>query len=298
MGESLLQDKTASTRDRRYAAAAYMNYGWAQGLAGDVDTGMQWLEKSRKLQEQLAAEDPTDADAQRSVVVVYGRIGDVYSEGVDDPVKALPYYEHALALVEPIAAANKDDAELQRARAFTLSSIADLQNSLKRPAEGLANYQRALAIIEPLRAADPDDQFGPQAVAFLLNGRGDSHLLLGDHAAALHDFSEAEKILRNGPPPQPTDMAEIRMLPGITYANLARATAVIAQQDATPKNLRANYVREAGEWSRRALETLEPLTQDALEGRHTRQVIDEMNAATAALLRDCRKSGSAPADCR
>ena len=179
-------------------------------------------------------------------------MGEVYSEGVDEPAKALPYYERALSLVEPIAAASKDDAEL----------------------------------------------LGPQAVAFMLNGRGDSHLLLGNHSAALHDFSEAEQILRNDPPPQPTDMAEIRMLPGITHANLARVTAVIAQQSATPKNLRANYVREAGEWSRRALETLEPLTKDALEGRHARQVIDEMKAATAALLRDCRKSGSAPADCR
>ena len=33
MGDSLLQDKGATARDRRYAAAAYMNYGWAQGLA-------------------------------------------------------------------------------------------------------------------------------------------------------------------------------------------------------------------------------------------------------------------------
>jgi eukaryotic-like serine/threonine-protein kinase len=173
-----------------------------------------------------------------------------------------------------------------------------LQNDLQRPAEALTNYQRSLAIIEPLRAADPEDEFGRQAVAFLLNGRGESHLLLGNHAAAMHDFSEADKILRNGPPPQPTDMAEIRMLPGVTYANLARVTAAIAQQGATPKNLRANYVREAGEWSRRATQTLEPLTKDALEGRHGRQVIDEMHAATAELLAECRRSGSARADCR
>jgi tetratricopeptide (TPR) repeat protein len=247
---------------------------------------------------QLAAEAPGDADAQRNLVVVDGRMGDVYSEGVDEPAKALPYYERALSLVEPIAAANPDDAELQRAKAFTLSSIADLQNSLKRPAEGLANYERSLAIIEPLRAADPEDQFGRQAVAFLLNGRGSSHLLLGNHAAALHDFSEADRILRNLPPAQPTDIAEIRMLPGITYANLARATAVIAQQNSTPRNLRANYVRESGEWSRRATDTLAPLTKDALEGRHAREVIAEMNAATAPLLRDCQRPGSGSADCR
>ena len=296
--DTLLQDKDATARDRRYAAAAYMNYGWAQGLAGDVEPGMILLEKAQKLHEQLAAEDPQDADAQRNVVVVLGRMGDVYSEGVDQPAKALPYYERALTLVEPIAAANRDDAELQRAKAFILSSIADLQNSLRRPGEGLANYERAIAIIEPLRAADPDDQLAPQASAFMLNGRGSSHLLLGNHAAALHDFSEAEKILRNGPPPQPTDIAEIRMLPGVTYANLARATAAIAQQPATARNLRANYVREASEWSRRALETLKPLTQDALEGRHARHVIAEMNAATAPLRGDCRRSGSGSADCR
>ena len=73
------------------------------------------------------------------------------------------------------------------------------------------------------------------------------------------------------------------MLPGVTYANLARATAVMSQHASTPKHLRANYVREARDWSRRALELLQPLTADALEGRHARQVIVEMNErATAA----------------
>jgi tetratricopeptide (TPR) repeat protein len=210
----------------------------------------------------------------------------------------MPYYERALSLIEPIAAANRDDAELQRARAFVLGSIADLQNDLQQPREGLANYQRSLDILEPLRAADPDDQLAPLAVAFMLNGRGSSHLLLGDAAAALHDFSRAETIVRNGPPPQPTDIAEIRMLPGVTYANLARATAAMSSRSSTPKHLRANYVREARDWSRRAQDALQPLAADALEGRHVKRVINEMNAATAALLPDCRKSGSGSADCR
>jgi tetratricopeptide (TPR) repeat protein len=259
---------------------------------------MQLMEKARQIHEQLAAADPKNVDAQRNLVVVTGRMGDVYSEGLNDPAKALPYYEQALKLIEPIAAANKDDAELQRAKAFVFSSIADLQNDLQRPREGLANYQRALDIIEPLRAADAEDQMTPQATAFILNGRGSSHLLLGDAAAALHDFSRAETILRNGAQPQPTDIAEIRTLPGITYANLARATAAMAQQSSTPKHLRANYVREARDWSRRALEVLQPLATDALEGKHVKRVIDEMNAATAALLPDCRRSGSGSADCR
>jgi tRNA A-37 threonylcarbamoyl transferase component Bud32/tetratricopeptide (TPR) repeat protein len=299
LADTLLQDKGATERDKRYAAAAYMNYGWAQGLStGEAEPGMKLMEKARQIHEQLAAANPKDVDAQRNLAVVAGRMGDVYSEGTNDPAKALPYYEQALKLIEPIAAANKDDAELQRAKAFVFSSIADLQNDLHRPQEGLVNYQRALDIIEPLRAADAEDQMTPQATAFILNGRGSSHLLLGDAAAALHDFSRAETIVRNGPQPQPTDIAEIRTLPGITYANLARATAAMAQQSSTPKHLRANYVREASDWSRRALEVLQPLATDALEGKHVKRVIDEMNAATAALLPDCRRSGYGSADCR
>ena len=299
LADTLVQDKAATSRDRRYAAAAYMNYGWAQGLStGEIEPGMRLMEKARELHQQLAAEDPKDADAQRSLAVVEGRIGDVYTEGRDESAKAMPYYERALSLIAPIAAANPDDAELQRAKSFVLGSIADLQNDLQRPREGLANYQRALDILEPLRAADPDDQLAPLAVAFMLNGRGNSHLLLGDAAAALHDFSRAETIVRNGPPPQPTDIAEIRMMPGVTYANLARATTAMSNQSSTPKHLRANYVREARDWSRRALEALQPLAADALEGRHVQRVITEMNAATAALPPDCRKSGSGSADCR
>jgi tetratricopeptide (TPR) repeat protein len=260
-----------------------MNYGWAQGLAGEVESGMRMMEKARQLNEQLAKEQPNDADAQRNLAVAEARIGSVYTERLDDAAKALPYYERALAILEPVAIATPDDAELQRGTAFVLGSIADLQNDLQRPREGLANYDRALAIIEPLRAADPDDQLTPQATAFLLNGRGESHLLLNDAAAALRDLSRAETILRNGPPPQPTDIAEIRMLPGIAYANLARATALMSQQSSTPQHLRANYVREARDWSRRALEILQPLTKDALEGRHARAVIAEMNEALGAL---------------
>ena len=175
LADTLVQDKAATSRDRRYAAAAYMNYGWVQGLStGEIEPGMRLMEKARELHQQLAAEDPKDADAQRSLAVVEGRIGDVYTEGRDESAKAMPYYERALSLIAPIAAANPDDAELQRAKSFVLGSIADLQNDLQRPHEGLANYQRALDILEPLRAADPDDQLAPLAVAFMLNGRGNS----------------------------------------------------------------------------------------------------------------------------
>ncbi len=183
-------------------------------------------EELRQLAQSHLRRERSNHTMQKTALVNEAFVRLVGQQSVDwqsraQPAKALPFYERALSLVEPIAAANPDDAELQRGRAFVLASIGDLQNDLQRPREGLANYDRALAIIEPLRAADADDQLTPQATAFLLNGRGESHLLLSDLAAALHDFSRAETIVRNGPPPQPTDISEIRMLPGITCAKLA-----------------------------------------------------------------------------
>ena len=246
-----------------------MNYGWAQGLS-----------RRRRARHEAAGEGAhsctsswrrrilTDVDAQRNLVVVDGRMGDVYSEGVDEPAQSA-------ALLRACVEARRTDCSRKpgRCRAAAMQGVHAVFD--RRPAERSAAAERRTCEL-PARARHH------RAVA-----RGRSRRPVGAAgnrihaerprqqspaarrpAAALHDFSRAETILRNGPPPQPTDIAEIRMLPGVTYANLARATAVMAQHASTPKHLRANYVREARDWSRRALEVLQPLTADALEGRH------------------------------
>ena len=132
LADTLLEDKAATDRDRRYAAAAYMNFGWAQALSsGEVEPGMKLMEKARQLHEQLAAKDPKDVDAQRNLVVVAGRMGDVYSEGLNDPAKALPFYERALS-------AGRADCshEPRRRRAAACQSVRPRfdRRSAKRPA--------------------------------------------------------------------------------------------------------------------------------------------------------------------
>lgn len=105
---------------------------------------------------------------------------------------------------------------------------------------------------------------------------------LRQHADALRDFSRAETIVREAPP-QPTDVGEIRVLPGMTYANLARAAAAMAQAGSTPAHLRGKYAKDAREWSQRAAEWLQPLTIDVLEGREAKRLLAEMEAALRPL---------------
>ncbi|MGH8186645.1 MAG: hypothetical protein ACREUC_08790, partial [Steroidobacteraceae bacterium] len=217
IADELLNGRAISNEDRWQARGAYLNYGWQLGILGDLEQGLPFMLKAKSLAEQFAAELPNDRRAQRDLAVVAGRIGNVYFEGVDRPAEALPWYERTSLILEPLAAANPLDAELQRASAFALATIGELQNKLGRPKEALVNHRTALARIRKLRDADPEDNFTPFAVAFLLNNLSDSQMQLGEYEAALRSLSEADTILRSLPPAGPDDITEIRMLPGLTY---------------------------------------------------------------------------------
>jgi tetratricopeptide (TPR) repeat protein/tRNA A-37 threonylcarbamoyl transferase component Bud32 len=283
LADTLLRERDATLVDRRYAALSYMTLGWEQGLLGEVDAGMEAMHKARAWLQQLAAEQPDSAQARWDLMLIFGRMGNVYLDGIRPlPAKALPLYEQTLQMVEPLAEEDPNNADLQRARAFTLATIGLVQNELGAPRQALANHDRALEIIERLRAADDVDRLAPLAAAFVLNGRGESRLLLGEHVTALEDFSRAEEIVRNDPP-QTTDISEIRLLPGMTYANLARAAALLAGVESIPANRRSKHVQDAREWSRRAIELIQPLVSDPLVGNRGRRILSEVSAATAAL---------------
>jgi tetratricopeptide (TPR) repeat protein len=283
IADQLLADKDAKEIDRRYAAAAYMTLGWEHGIMGDEENANGPLLKARSLYEALAHENPHDYEEQRGLMLISARIGDVYMAGLHQPEKALPLYVEAVRLIEPMIAKEPQNAELRRAKAFALTTIGEAHNDLGNAKEALPNHERALAIVEQLRIADPADHLAPLAVAYILNGRGKSYFLLGQHELALHDFSRAETILRNAPPATAGDIAEVRLLPGITYANLARVETVLSGQSTLSPVLRRNYLREAREWSDRAKHVLEPMTKDLTEGRRAQRILADVNSLNGVL---------------
>jgi eukaryotic-like serine/threonine-protein kinase len=283
IADQLLADKNAKEIDRRYAAAAYMTLGWEHGIMGDEEKATPSLLKARELYEALARDNPNDPEEQRGLMLISGRIGDVYEAGLNKPDKALPLYLEAVRLIEPMIAKDPQNAELLRAKAFGLTLVGEIHNDLGNANEALQNHERALAIVEQLRAADAADRLAPLAVAYILNGRGKSYFLLGRHELALHDFSRAETILRTAPPATPEDMAEVRLLPGMTYANLARVEATMSRQSTLTPVLRKNYLREAHEWADRAKHVLEPMTKDLTEGRRAQRILADVNALSGEL---------------
>jgi tetratricopeptide (TPR) repeat protein len=244
-------------------------------MLGDVEHGLPLLLKAKFLAEQQATAHANDTTAQVDLAVVVGRIGNVYMEGVEQPDKALPWYERTSRILEPLAAANPLDAGLQRASAFALTTIGEIQNKLGRPAEALVNHQTALARIQKLRDADSEDNFTPLAVAYVLNQVSDSQLQLREFDAALRSLNEAEAIFTSLPPAGPEDLTEVRMLPGLTYHRLARVHAQLAKAQSAP-HVRNEHVRQSREYARRSRDALLPLSSDVLLGKQVKKLLDEL----------------------
>ncbi|MET0986514.1 MAG: hypothetical protein ABW034_14025, partial [Steroidobacteraceae bacterium] len=289
-GDELLKDARASAEDRRYAATAYMTLGWEQGLLGDIERGMPSMTKAQALFEQIAAANPRDVTARRSLMLIAARIGDVYLDNIDpQPTKALPFYEQALQVVQSLLSQHPENVEFQRARAFVLTTMGEAQNSLGHAREALANHERALETVERFRAVDEADRLAQVATVFVLNGRGRSRFMLGEHEPALSDFSRAEDILRKAPP-QSSEVAEIQLLPGLTYANLALVESALARRTSITARQRGEHSRQAHAWAHRAHAALQPLTRDVLEGPRARRLLAEARTAVASL-----DSSAAPA---
>ncbi len=278
LADDLLSGQAISDEDRWQARAAYLNCGWQLGMKGEIEEGLPLLLKAKSLAEQHAEEHPSDTRARRDLAVVLGRIGNVYFEGLDQPDNALTWYEQTSHILEPLAAANPLDAELQRASAFSLTTIGEIQNRLGRPKDALVNHQTALARIDKLRKSDPDDNFTPFAAVFMLNQLSDSQMQLGEHDAALRSLVEADSILRTLPPARAEDLTELRMLPGLTYHRLAHVHAQLAQTQSVPTRVRNEHIRQSREWAGRAREVFTPLASDALVGKRVEKLLEELVA--------------------
>jgi tetratricopeptide (TPR) repeat protein len=245
---------------------------------------MKSLMKARDLYHGIARETPQDLKARRDLVLIAGRIGNVYlDKHPPEPDKALPFYEEALRAVEPLVVEYPLDAELQRIRAFVLTTLGDVNNELGRAQVALEQNARALEVLVRLREADDADRLAPVAVAFALNGRGKSHLLLGQYREAMRDLSEAEAIVRHNSGTQLSDMAGLQLLPGLVYANLARAELALASQASSAGQPASRHIKNAKRWFELARTTIRPLTTDTVEGERAKRALSDLEAVMASV---------------
>ena len=102
---------------------------------GDLKAAREYFEKSLKLREQLARQDPDNAQARRNLSISYEKLGTV-SMQVGDLKAAREYFEKGLKLMEQLARQDPDSAGARRDLSVSYDKLGNVSLQGGRPEGG------------------------------------------------------------------------------------------------------------------------------------------------------------------
>jgi eukaryotic-like serine/threonine-protein kinase len=161
-------------------ADAYRRWGDFLAWEGEVERGVEMLERGRAAHERAAAlAGPEDEAAHLEVVISHVKVGDHTGHRVfrnlGDPEGALERYELALAVLDAPPLAGSTDWRVRRFRGLLDERVGALQRTLGDPASALDSFGRSLALRMELALEDPnhldalrDEAIGHQLVCEVL----------------------------------------------------------------------------------------------------------------------------------
>jgi non-specific serine/threonine protein kinase/serine/threonine-protein kinase len=261
IGKKLIAMPDARSADRRMAAAAQMLLGTNLSTV-DLPRALEAMQAAQVTFERLETEQPNDAGTRFDIALIHSRIGFAYVREQQYEL-ALPHYSKASDYIEQLAGESPNDAAALRGAAFAAVNLGEVYNQLNRPDQALERIQLALKRVEHLQVIDPANEQASVAVAYVLNHLADSYLLKGEAATALTHLDRALKLINEAPPAKPTDIAEIRMLPGVTNFRLGKAHAML------------NHQRDAATYLESSVTLLRDLTDDPVIGKDAQRLTEQ-----------------------
>jgi non-specific serine/threonine protein kinase/serine/threonine-protein kinase len=263
VGNRLVAMPDASSTDHRMAAATHMLLG-TNLCTVDLPRALTELQAAQETFERLVAEQPKDPGARRDMALIHSRIGFAHTRAAQyEP--ALEHYLKSFDYAEQLAQEYPADAAALRGAAFVGVNVGEAYNSLNQPDQALEKIQVALARVEHLQRTDPANEQASLAVAYVLNHLGDSYLLKGQPRMALTHLNRALQLVNEAPPAKPTDIAEIRMLPGMTNFRLGKAHSLLGEE----------HRRDAATFLQSSVSRLQDLTHDPVIGKDAQRLTDQ-----------------------
>jgi serine/threonine protein kinase/class 3 adenylate cyclase/Flp pilus assembly protein TadD len=150
---------------------------------GPLAAARRLYERAFQIDQQLAAEDPTDVQAQRDLSVSYERLGDV-SLQAGQVAEALGHYQKLLEISQKLAVADPTDAQAQRDLSVAYERLGDVSLQAGHVAKAVQHHQKLLAISQKLAAADPTDAQAQRDLSV-------SYIRLGDVSLQARQVAEA-----------------------------------------------------------------------------------------------------------
>lgn len=213
------------------------------------------LESERQalaIYEKLAASDPQNKQARRSLSRTYEKIGNVMMYNAD-VVSALELNRKALAIRSDLSTENPNNADFRRGVGISHEKIGDMLTKLNRPVEALAYHRKALKMRNESAAKDSSNLWkrwdmieSTAKVARLL-------AIADDKQGAL-EYCRKTEALVEATPDASTEMY-FRRYRAAAYAELGGALETIASNKAIPAEQKLNHWRVARAFYQRSLDS-------------------------------------------
>jgi tetratricopeptide (TPR) repeat protein len=171
---------------------------------GDLDGARASYEASAEIDERLAAQDPTNLDAQRELCVGRGNLGDLLRKAGDLDA-ALASYRAALTIAQRLATLEPTNAGRQSDLSVTLGKLATVLRERGDLDGALANRRAALAIDAQMAEKEPTNARFLRSLARSHSKLGDLVLAANDADGALAEYRTSLDILERLSAEQPAN---------------------------------------------------------------------------------------------
>jgi len=141
---------------RRLAARSSLRLGETRAKLGNTEGGLNEIRRAISSYQQLAADSPNSAIAQRAVATSSGVLGDVLLYRANRPAEAADAYRKALDVIEELADSDPRNSQYHRDLCTFLSRLGEALTAAGKTAEARIVTRRVLDILKPLvNTADP-----------------------------------------------------------------------------------------------------------------------------------------------
>ncbi len=200
---SLAQESHDDPSLQRELVAAYIRIGNVQGNPnnanlGDTTGAMQSYRQALKLAGQLAAVNPADTQARRSLGVIREKMSDVQSV-TGDIAGAVESAQSAWTSFKALADSDPGNGGSQMSLAISHIKVGDVLGNPNFPnkkdhAGSLSNYRSSLAIFQSLDKSDPNNPKTRRLLALVYERLGTMHELEGNIVSARENYLESQAI--------------------------------------------------------------------------------------------------------
>ena len=197
-------------------------------LPGSTPSRKLLVSRALEYLDSLDQEAKGDASLQRELAAAYEKIGDVQGQprqaNLGDTPGAESSYRKALAILEPLAAANPKALDLGRELVPAYGKLSDLLWFKGDFPATMNNARKGLAVTEALYRADPANPANRMLLATYRMDYGFKQALVaGDRAGGLDTLQQASELLEKLASDDPKNIRARRIL-GLTYG---RAAAIL-----------------------------------------------------------------------